>query len=80
MLSSECLYAYRDLYPEDTMYYLEPGDLLFLGHEDLRLIQPYDETDEEFMVRLKRCTKEKNLFLEEWPEYTTDYANLDIDL
>ena len=75
MLSDRCLDAYSKMYPEDSIGFLEPGNICGIetpdGHS---LIEPDGETDERFMERLSRCTPERNVFLEEWPEDDTDYS------
>ena len=79
MLSDRCLEAYKKMYPKGSIGYLEPGFSCSIETPDDRfLVEPEGETDERFMERLSRCTPERNVFLEEWPEDDTDYS-LDVD-
>ena len=80
MISGKCLTAYMEMYPENEypksiMHYLMCDGRLSIATGTTPRIQPDDETDETFMERLSRCTPERNVFLEEWPEDTYDYAN-----
>ena len=79
MLSHCCLRAYSKMYPKDLIGFLEPSDICGIdtvdGHS---LIEPDGETDARFMKRLRRCTPERNVFIEEWPEDDTDYGDPDV--
>lgn len=72
MIQGSCLDAYADLYPEDSIFYLEPGELVCIESGEKSYIQPQTETGAVFMERLSRCTKQNNLFLNDWPEYVGD--------
>ena len=75
MLSHRCLRAYSKMYPKDSIGYLEPSDICGIDTADGQARnEPEGETDERFMERLSRCTPERNVFLEEWPEDDTDYS------
>ncbi len=82
MISESCWQAYVDKMKPDwehsSIGYLEPGDYIGIEFNGKSYIQPRDETDESFMERLSRCTKDHNVFLEEWEEDTTDYSNIDL--
>lgn len=70
--------AYRELYG-DTIFFQIPNGLVHLEINGKEYQQPWEETNEMFAERLSRCTVEKNVFAEEWPEFTLGYS-LDIDL
>lgn len=76
MISEACLNAYRRLFPNDSIAYEEPGDLVFIEVDGKDYNQPFNETDATFMQRLSRCTPERNVFKEEWPENKTDYNDV----
>ncbi len=81
MIDDSCIKAYMELYPDwknNYIGYEEPGTLMFIDFKGKSYVQPYDETTESFMERLSRCTKDHNVFLEEWEEDTTDYSNIDL--
>ena len=75
MLSDRCLDAYSKMYPKDLIGFLEPDEICGIDTADgYSLIEPDGETDARFMERLSRCTPERNVFIEEWPEDDTDYS------
>lgn len=76
MISESCIDAYRRVYPNDSIAYEEPGEFVFIDFGDKAYNQPLDETDETFMERLSRCTPDRNVFTEEWPEDNTDYNDI----
>lgn len=81
MIDDSCIRAYMKLYSDwekTSIGYEEPGTLMFIEANGKSYVQPHDETTKSFMERLGRCTKEHNVFLEEWREDTTDYANIDL--
>ena len=70
MISSKCWLKYMELFKTSSpmFYHVNDGSLM-IEADGRTLIQPENETDESFMERLNRCTKEHNVFLEEWEEF-----------
>ena len=68
MISTNCIKAYRDVYPKDDCAYAEPSSLVFIvNSEGNTFISPFNETDEEFMKRLEKCQEDGiNYFYTEW--------------
>ena len=70
MISSKCWLKYMELFKTSSpMFYHANDGSLMIEADGRTLIQPENETDESFMERLNRCTKEHNVFLEEWEEF-----------
>lgn len=72
MLTSECVWAYREQFNSNECIFAEPSNNIMITDKDSNksYISPHDETEKIFMDRLVRCEREqRNLFFEEWEEY-----------
>ena len=72
MLTSECVWAYREQFNTNSCAFEEPGSCIVVENQDtgVSYISPPDETEKVFMDRLERCKREqRNLFFEEWEAY-----------
>ena len=75
MLSSECIWAYREQFGDSECAFAEPSSNIFVVNPDtgIAYISSGYETDEEFFNRLERCKQEhRNLFFEEWDEFVIE--------
>lgn len=71
MLTSKCVWAYREQFGTKKCAFAEPGSQIMIFNPDTGKyhISPFDETEEEFKDRLERSKREnRNLFFEEWDE------------
>ena len=72
MLTSKCVWAYREQFHTNGCAFAEPSNNIMVVDPDTgkTLISPKDETEKEFMDRLDRSKREhRNLFFEEWEEF-----------
>lgn len=72
MLTSKCVWAYREQFDTNKCMFAEPGNEIMVINPDTGKyhISPYNETEEEFMDRLERSKREnRNLYFEEWDEF-----------
>ena len=72
MLTSKCIWAYREQFVDSECAFAEPSSNIFAVDPDTRktYISSGYETDEEFFDRLERSKREhRNLFFEEWDEF-----------
>ena len=70
-ISRNAIIAYRERFPNDYCCYEEPSGFIFITPEgsDISYLQPYEETEDQFLDRLNRSVAAgRNLFPEEWPE------------
>lgn len=76
MLSTKCVFEYRNQFPSDKCYFGEPGSQILIENGETAFISPFNETDKIFFDRLKRSREVgRNLFYEEWDifEYDSNY-------
>lgn len=72
MLTSKCVWAYREQFDTKKCVFAEPSSHIMVLNPDTGkyYISPYNETEEECMDRLERSKREnRNLFFEEWDEF-----------
>ena len=70
----ECIKAYWQAFPNnDGCGLYEPDGVFCVEYGDRLYKMPENETKNAFMDRIKRSkTARKNLFFDEWQEYTPD--------
>lgn len=69
MLTSKCIWAYRDFFNNNDCAFAEPGNQIMILNSVTGdcYLSPFNETDEIFFDRIERCKREqRNLFFEEW--------------
>lgn len=75
MISVNCIFEYRKLYPEDRCFIGEPGSLVMIESNELKktFFSPFDENDELFLERLNRSKQHNhNYFYDEWNLFNSD--------
>lgn len=75
MISTKCIFKYREQYPDDSCFFGEPGFGVIIESavSNKAFISPFDETNETFLDRLNRSQKNgHNYFYDEWKPFEYD--------
>ncbi len=72
MLTSKCVWAYREQFGNHNCAFAEPGNQIMIFNKEtgISYLSPTGETDVVFFDRLARSQSEgRNLFYEEWDPF-----------